>query len=677
MALGGLVVGLLCAEAAFRYRDDGGFPRLNVYRADAALGVRLDPGAAQRFVYPDNPSTDIRINSAGYRGAAFPKPGADDVLVVGDSQVFGLGVQERETFSAALGRTLGRDRHVLNGGVPTYGPREYAVVARELIAARKPKTLVFTINMVNDLFELDRPNRDRHTVVDGWAVRRELAKDVVSFPGRTWLARRSHLFYAVRQVWHRQTANSEAASEGTWHDLVAMGGQRVAADAEQAKADASRRAQRHATEVAIQQGTRTIDDAIRDLFYAELSEDDRLALDAGHLQPGDTAYIPDPAAEEGRPVVITARHIRRGAAVRARLRTKLEKLLRTTRRTDRDEVLAALTDEPALRAKLDELTAAQLAQALESPLAPVIREVKALCDEHGVRLVLLILPIDVAVDATEWKKYGATPIDMSSMESLHTEILALGAELGVSTLDATAALRAAEPGAFLDHDIHMTPKGHAAVAAALATTLAAPPPRPTADAGVRAPVPVPAQWRDLPEITVAGSSAARCETKLLREWLRVVCVGSDSGGNTTPNAITIDEDSTGSAMVMVMPVSASLTVAVAPGATVRATFAWTGTTRRLDVTWPAGAAAPTAAFTVTRQVKVEPTYGRRPFASPLERAVCKCWDETYGEGSPYGEPLCPGSYGALDARCEAFTQCADLLACVRRDPPRAPQATAP
>jgi lysophospholipase L1-like esterase len=36
-------------------------------------------------------------------------------------------------------------------------------------------------------------------------------------------------------------------------------------------------------------------------------------------------------------------------------------------------------------------------------------------------------------------------------------------------------LRDAEPGAFLDADIHMTPKGHAALAAALADALASPP----------------------------------------------------------------------------------------------------------------------------------------------------------------------------------------------------------
>jgi len=35
-------------------------------------------------------------------------------------------------------------------------------------------------------------------------------------------------------------------------------------------------------------------------------------------------------------------------------------------------------------------------------------------------------------------------------------------------LDATPALAAAEPGAFLDGDIHLTPRGHRALAEALA-----------------------------------------------------------------------------------------------------------------------------------------------------------------------------------------------------------------
>src|SRR5690606_15998542 len=48
------------------------------------------------------------------------------------------------------------------------------------------------------------------------------------------------------------------------------------------------------------------------------------------------------------------------------------------------------------------------------------------------------------------------------------DLLASAEALGIRGLDATPALRAAEPGAFLNGDIHMTARGHAALAEALA-----------------------------------------------------------------------------------------------------------------------------------------------------------------------------------------------------------------
>ncbi|MBK9035767.1 MAG: hypothetical protein IPL61_31710 [Myxococcales bacterium] len=692
MVVAGLVVGLVAAEWMFRIRDHHGFPKLNVYVADRALGVRLRPGARQRFVYPDNPITSVRINRAGYRGPDFAPPGPDDVLVVGDSQVFGLGVEEHEAFAAVLERTLGDGavgapparpagdpvrRHVLNGGVPTYGPAEYAAVARELIASRQPKTLVFTVNMVNDLFEVTRPNAARHVVRDGWAVRAEVAGDVIDFPGRGWLARNSHLFYALRRAWHRRTDGEAVASEGTWRDLVDIGAQTVAREAAaQAERDQRTVAVR-ATEAELERRTAELDQAIVRFLGDELTNDERVALRAAHLQPGDTVYDAVPGAEESRSVVVTAGHMRKGAALRAKLRAKLERVMTTARAPDRASVLASVTDLPALQARLDELTVARLQQALETPLAPVIRALKQFCDERGVRLVLLVLPIDVAVSADEWRKYRATPIDMTSVAALNDEVVALGAQLGLSTLDATAALRAVEPGAFLDHDIHMTPRGHAAVAAALARTLASTPPAPRAGPTV-APVPLPAQWREVPEITVAGSSAARCETKRLRAWLRILCI-PDGNADSVPRAITVTRDTSGTAMVAVMPGSGALTVAVGPGDTVTAEFAWARVQRRLDVTWPAGAAAPTAAFTVVAQQPDAPRdYQAAPFASDQARELCRCWQEVYlGEryrGS--GEPFCPGVYGAVDDGCAAYATCADRVACALRDPARPPRAPA-
>ncbi len=679
MVVAGLAVGLVIAEWMFRIRDDGGFPKLNVYVADRGLGVRLQPGASQRFVYPDNPPTRVRINRAGYRGADFPKPGTDDVLIVGDSQVFGLGVEEHQTFAALLQRELGGGRAVLNGGVPTYGPAEYAAVARELLAARHPRTLVFTVNLVNDLFEVNRPNAERHVVRDGWAVRTEAAGRVIDFPGRTWLARNSHLFYAVRQVWHRASDGQSVASEGTWHDLVDTGTRSAEQRADTERQQQSRSTELRQTEAQLEEHTEAIDRAIMAYLRDELTQEDKIALEASHHDPGDTVQAFVENAEESRSVVVTASHIRRGAILRTKLRDKLAKLAQKhARGEERTKILGSLADQPKLAARLDELGLERIRLALESPLAPTIRELKRVCDEQAVRLVVLILPIDVAVSPEEWKKYGAQPIDMTSVGSLIDELRALGDELGVSTLDATAALRAVQPGAFLDHDIHMTPRGHAAVATALAATLASPPSPPRRGRD-RSPLPLPAQWRAAPEILVAGSSAAHCETKRIREWLRILCIADQPYDlDASPKSITITRDQSHGALTMVMPRSAALTVALEPGDALTADFAWQGVQRRLDVTWPAEQAAPTAAFTVTsKQAKSEPRYGRVEFPTELARAMCGCWQAVYLDRRGGDEsPDCPGIYGALDAGCLAYRgACPDMVACALRDPATPPRPT--
>jgi hypothetical protein len=82
----------------------------------------------------------------------------------------------------------------------------------------------------------------------------------------------------------------------------------------------------------------------------------------------------------------------------------------------------------------------------------------------------------VQVSADEWAKYGVDDgPDMSATLVLIEDAMASAALLGIATFDATGTLRAAEPGAFLDADIHMTPKGHAALAIGIADALVAEP----------------------------------------------------------------------------------------------------------------------------------------------------------------------------------------------------------
>ena len=158
----GLTLGLVLAEGAFWWRDAGAFPHLNLYTVDPVLGVRLEPNASMKLRVASNDVTTMQTNSLGYRAPEWRTPALGEVLVVGDSQVFGLGVENDETFSAKLSGLL--KVNVLNGGVPTYGPREYTAVVKEVLATRKVNTVVYVLNLSNDLFEVDRPNLQRHAV---------------------------------------------------------------------------------------------------------------------------------------------------------------------------------------------------------------------------------------------------------------------------------------------------------------------------------------------------------------------------------------------------------------------------------------------------------------------------------------------------------------------------------
>lgn len=114
-------------EALAWWRDDGAFPHVNFYVPDSKLGVRLRPGATERFRLGKNPRSKITVNSAGLRGRQLPAQSANELLVLGDSQVFGLGVNDHETFSHVLSKLTRRT--VVNAGVPTYGPLEYNAFA--------------------------------------------------------------------------------------------------------------------------------------------------------------------------------------------------------------------------------------------------------------------------------------------------------------------------------------------------------------------------------------------------------------------------------------------------------------------------------------------------------------------------------------------------------------------
>lgn len=123
----GLAAGLAAGEVVARLgRIDAQPPVVPpIYRASEIIPWDLLPDAVGEATRPDEPGfrSDIVINELGYRQRSFNprKPDATKrLLVVGDSFVFGLGVQERETLPRVLERLLNDGgegaTEVINGG---------------------------------------------------------------------------------------------------------------------------------------------------------------------------------------------------------------------------------------------------------------------------------------------------------------------------------------------------------------------------------------------------------------------------------------------------------------------------------------------------------------------------------------------------------------------------------
>lgn len=662
----GLALGLGVAELVFRSRDDGAFPHLNLYVEDAALGVALAPNGETRVKLGANPTTTVRTNALGFRGADWPAAGTGDVLVVGDSQVFGLGVEETETFSARLSEL--RKVTVLNAGVPTYGPHEYTTLVERLVETRKPAHVIYVLNVSNDLFELGRPNTTRHRVWDGWAVRSETAPAgaLTPFPFRHEVMNRSHLMYAARRF-VAGTANlgQEAASEGTWTDVIAAGASTkplVVDDAETRKTLQLRASL-----------TKALDDLQRELaqhLSERISEDDAYAEASKVLPPlqqGDPRDIVQvPFLEGARSVEVTAHQL---YAAALGIDANEARLLGLAKKMKDPELEALLTRRRTLRSEMGPAVGAS-GKHEASPLEQMLKRTRDACDKVGARLLVVALPLDVMVSADEWKKYGKPAMDLSATKVLLDDIVARAEAVGASGLDPTSALAKAEPGAFLDGDLHLTPKGHAALAAALMTALDAPPPKPKSALVLpegRSWPPTSDEWRQVPEVTVKGSTAANCDTRQVREWFRMECRDTEAheGEPLRIAGITVLSGGHGE-VVEGRTRNHWVMLPVLEGDTVTMRVDWTEQHRTLTLEHPVGAPAKRAFTEPEKHPKMN--RGRLTNLSDQGEPCAGGWCEI-DWANPLRPVSCPAGMtlgGALrrcSKACDASTPCATGSTC--------------
>ena len=701
----GLVAAVVVAEGAYWLRDRGAFPHVNFYLPDAQLGVRLRPGATERISFGGNPVSHVRINGDGYRGVELPPPRPDEILVVGDSQAFGLGVEENETFSARLAALTGRP--VVNAGVPTYGPDEYDAVVEEMLARRKPSLVVYTVNMANDLFEVAHRNRDRHVVWDGWAVRKGddgEAKPPKAFPGRSWLFGCSHLVFALRKISHGkrpEALDQGFASEGTWTDLVGAG-KEAQSGRQKARVDLRQEVIKSLQAKSAVEGE--LDGVERKLGNAvtrarlTIPRDEKLDevgyvpewLHTSRASVGDVVSID--YGEESRSTPVTAELLEHAGAYRA----QLEEALRDKGSAKSRKLLQDW------KAKTDELRALQLAPAQllrhGSPLLPHVARMKALAEKHGARLVVLVLPLDVMVSAAEWAKYGAQPVDLGPAQLLVEDLRRASEETSVSALDATPALAAAEPGAFLDRNLHMTAKGHDAVARALAAKIAEPPPEfPTgALPADRTMPPGPDSWYGIdqndqndgaPVMEPGYAKATGCAVYHIEQWWRVAC--DMEREEAKPRGVTLLRGGRGDALTFTTASGMYLVAPVLPGDTLAADFEWSDSVQHVEIdvaqgarftslpARPGGRAGPNAVE--TKMLSCLPKHGIYDRLTNVHLGADADCVRSYGDdcdrllecagGSPTSPPDCPdgwvnaGAYHRCHQLCGPGHACASGQRC--------------
>jgi hypothetical protein len=701
--LAGLVCGVIVAEGAFWLRDKGAFPHINCYLTDLDLGTRLQPGATQRISFGSNPVTHVRINRQGFRGQDWPSStNKDEVVVIGDSQVFGLGVEEGQTFSATLQQVLGEKVQVRNAGVPTYGPVEYRKLLKQLVKERNVKTVVYTINMVNDLFEARRPNTDRHVVLDGWAVRKENAPSSVrAFPGRQLLFRQSHAVFAWRTWWHQKfdtkVSDRGLPSEGTWQDLIGLNHSHIK-DRQRAEQENRCRSSRFYSNIRFATQTALVAEiALRQMGV----ESKRISKpEVGAMYLGYNFHVDDILevgyGENARVDAVTAELFLKAASERKQVIEKIKKSLEGL--PDDDPWKKANLTHAHRHKHMRELLSAPL-EIVRATL-PILDEIHAIqkeLAEQKVGLVLVVLPLDVQVSKEEWKKYNTTALDLTPTLTLNRDLVEGAKALGIPALDATQPLTKAEPGAFVLGDPHMSPKGHEAVGKALAELILHPsqplPPSPDTRLPVgRSRMPLASDWDQRADMHAIGSTAAHCLTQRIREWYRIQCkkgkVEYNYGGlgNYKPTDVTVVQGGQGEVMVNRLDGDVTLVAPVLEGEVFKAQFYWHDHSEML---------------TISRDPKdpemgiqyLHPTKGGKARAeSSIANKLCSCFralnhsdvcaytlaeDEdcvrTYSDscekmiacasGNPYVMPTCKPGYVNIGARLACLQQCDKNTAC--------------
>ena len=196
-----VVLVLLGAEAGLWVFHQGAFGEPNFYEADDELGLRLIPNSKMRLSYLGvTPYTDVHINESGFRGGSHPAPGENDVVVLGDSLTFGLGVNIEQTYPALLQQQMGGNTAVINYGVPAYQTYEMNLTLERILEHRHPHRVIYAISVGRFLGRPPAPFFNRINFDNGWLIAGKRGNVQVPLPLPGFMMRHSHVVNLIRQT---------------------------------------------------------------------------------------------------------------------------------------------------------------------------------------------------------------------------------------------------------------------------------------------------------------------------------------------------------------------------------------------------------------------------------------------------------------------------------------------
>jgi hypothetical protein len=205
LVLGGLVVALVLAEGVLRLVAPGAvysYPG-QLYREHPTRYYEMVPGFHGSMSQADY-SFEFQLNQLGYRDRELGElPAGPRVWLLGDSLVFGQGVDVEQVMSVQLENTLARigpAATVVNGGVGGYGTVNTVAQLRDHVDEVAPDLVVVALNLSNDLEDnVLAPEM----IVRGGYLGRARAGGTGPSPADVWLRAHLRSYQVLRRVLER------------------------------------------------------------------------------------------------------------------------------------------------------------------------------------------------------------------------------------------------------------------------------------------------------------------------------------------------------------------------------------------------------------------------------------------------------------------------------------------